>query len=76
MGKLISTTNSEDNVKSNQRLAQYIRASIPIKDNATNIETIAFIRTLICKSTPLRVCKQYKYCSDCVYDTLKEKVGD
>lgn len=67
---------SKDITESNARLAQYIRASIPIKDSATDLETIAFIRTLLCKGNPLRLCKQYKYCSDCIYDTLKEKVGD
>lgn len=69
-------TCSNDIVESNARLAQYIRASVPIKDDATDIETIAFIRTLLCKYNPIRVCKCYEFCSDCIYDTIKEKVGD
>lgn len=69
-------TRSNNIVESNARLAQYIRASVPIKDDATDIETIAFIRTLLCKYSSVRLCKSYKFCSDCIYDTIKEKVGD
>ena len=69
-------TKSKDIIESNARLAQLIRTIVPVKDSASDIEVMSQLRPLLCKYNSITRCRKYKFCSDCIYDAIKEKVGD
>ena len=69
-------THSKDIIESNTRLVQLIRTLVPVRDSASDIEVMSQLRLLLCKCNSITRCKKYKFCSDCIYDAIKEKVGD
>lgn len=69
-------TKSKDIIESNTRLVQLIRTLVPVRDSASDIEVMSQLRLLLCKYNSITRCKRYKFCSDCIYDSIKEKVGD
>lgn len=74
MGNTI--THSKDIIESNTRLVLLIRTLVPVRDSASDIEVMSQLRLLLCKCNSITRCKKYKFCSDCIYDAIKEKVGD
>ena len=61
--------------ESYKNLANLIKVYMPIKEDATDTQTVYLLKEVICKYYPVSRCKDYTHCCDCIYDAIKEKVG-
>ena len=65
---------SKNITESYKNLGNLIRAHMPIKEDATDTQTVSLLKEVLCEYYPASRCICYRYCCDCIYDAIKEKV--